>query len=198
MKKILQNSLICLSLLALLVQCKSISQGKRFANCQFRATNIENFALVGVRLPKSLEDISQLNFIDLGTVMNAFGKGGEFPLSFTQNIEVRNPNNDVAAIDKLDWILYLDGNEMTQGTIDQRIEVQANGTAIMPVNATIDLRKVINSGSAGAFFNLIKNLMKQSDTPSQVKIKVRPSFRIAGTNIPYPLYISLSQEFTSN
>lgn len=198
MNSIVQTYLLYTLLLAMLVQCKPLSQGRRFANCQFRATNIENFALAGVRLPKSLEDLSQLNFIDLGTVMTAFSRGGEFPLSFTQNVEVRNPNNDVAAIDKLDWILYLDGNEMTQGSIEQRIEVAPQSTAVMPVQASIDLRKVINSGSAGAFFNLIRNLMKQSDTPSQVKIKVRPSFRVAGTHIPYPLYISLSQEFTSN
>jgi hypothetical protein len=41
-------------------------------------------------------------------------------------------------------------------------------------------------------------LVKQSKQPSSIKLKVKPSFNIAGVNIGYPGYISLTQNFSAN
>jgi LEA14-like dessication related protein len=160
---------------------------------------MDNMALAGVQLPPNLQNISELNFMDAAKLMAAFSTGGEFPLTFVQNVEVRNPNlSDVAAINRLDWILLVDDKEITQGTNEQRVEVPPNSITNMPLSFKIDLRKVISSGASSAFLNLVLNLVKQSKQPSSIKLKVKPSFNIAGVNIAYPGYISLSQNFSAN
>ena len=178
--------------------CRSISQGRRFAQCQFRVTTMENMALAGIVLPPTLENISQINFLDVAQIMANFAKGGEFPLTFIQNVEVQNPNDQLAAINRLEWILLVDDKEITQGFNDQRVEVQAKSIVNMPLNFKIDLRKVISVGAAEAFINLVLNLLKQSKKPTRIKLKVKPSFKIAGMMVAYPGYISLKQEFSAN
>ncbi len=197
MKK--HNLLYILLLIISLSSCRSISQGKRFSQCQFRTTTMDNMALAGIPLPPTLQNLSEMNFLDVGRIMASFATGGEFPLTFIQNVEIRNPNtNDVAAINRLDWILFVDGKEITQGSNDQRVEVQPNSVTNMPLSFKIDLRKVISSGASGAFLNLVLNLVKQSKKPSTITFKVKPSFKIAGAMIGYPGYISLTQEFSAN
>ncbi len=178
--------------------CKSISQGKRFANCEFRATYMEKMTLAGVQLPENVQSMEQINFLDAAAILAAFSRGGEFPLSFTQNVEIKNSNQELAALNRMDWILLVDDKEITQGTNTDRIEVAPQTTAVMPMRFTIDLRKVLQSGAADAFINLVMNLAKQSKKPSQVKLKVKPYFKIAGVLLPYPGYISLNQEFKAN
>jgi hypothetical protein len=192
------NFLFILILALAFGSCKSISQGKRFAQCQFRATTMDNMVLAGVALPPNLQDISQLNFLEAAQIMATFSGGGEFPLTFIQNVEVQNPNNEVAAINRLEWILFVDDKEITQGANDQRVEIQPNAITNMPLSFKIDLRKVINSGAASAFTNLVLNLLKQSKKPSSITLKVKPSFKIAGMMMPYPGYISLTQQFSAN
>jgi hypothetical protein len=159
---------------------------------------MEKLTLAGIKLPENVQSIDQINFLDAAALLAAFAKGGEFPLSFVQNVEVKNPNQDLAAMSKLDWILIVDDKEITQGSNTERIEVAPQETKNMPLQFTIDLRKVLNSGAADAFINLVMNLSKQSKRPSQVKLKVKPYFKIAGGLVGYPGYISLTQEFKSN
>jgi hypothetical protein len=180
-----------------LPSCKAIRQGKNFAKCEFRATNMDKISLAGVQIPENVQSIEQINFLDAAAILAAFSRGGEFLLNFRQNVEVKNPNQALAALNRLDWILIVDDKEITQGTNNERIEVQAQATAQMPMQFSIDLRKVINANAADAFINLVMNLAKQSNKPSQVKLKVKPYFKIAGVLVPYPGYISLSQEFKS-
>jgi LEA14-like dessication related protein len=193
-----RNIIIFCGLVVLFSSCKSISQGKNFAKCQFRMTTMDNINLVGVSISSNMQSLEDINFLDAAKIMATFASGAEMPLTFIQNIEVQNPNPATAALNRLDWILYVDDKEITQGYHDQRIEVQSNQTVNMPLNFRIDLRKVINSGAADAFINLVMNLAKQSKRPSRIKIKVKPSFNIFGATVAYPGYISLTQEFSSN
>jgi LEA14-like dessication related protein len=197
------HSKVCIGLIIIILAtttfaCKSISQGKKFAKCQFRATTMEQINLAGVTIPPNIQNVSDIGFLDAAKITATFLSGAEMPLSFIQNVEVENPNEDMAAINRLDWILFVDDKEITQGTHNQRTEVQPKSITNMPLQFQVDLRKVINSGAADAFLNLVMNLTKQSKRPSRIKLKVKPHFNVLGATVAYPGYISLTQEFSAN
>ena len=69
------------------------------------------------------------------------------PLSFRLFVMARNPNQGNAAMNRMDWILYIDKQEMTRGTLDKRIEIPGNGVATFPVDMSFDLLEVLSGES---------------------------------------------------
>ena len=84
------------------------------AKCDFRLKTIENTNLAGVNI-QHIQKLSDLNFIDAARISAAMA-GKELPLTFTLNVEARNPNASQASIQRIDWILLIDDIEMANGT----------------------------------------------------------------------------------
>jgi hypothetical protein len=172
--------------------CRAISQGKRFAECEFSFHSMSEMTLGGVNI-QGIRDISDISIIDAGRLLLQLSKG-ELPLNFTFNIQVENPNDKMAALNQLDWILLLDDNELTQGTTDRRIEVPAKGNAIMPIYITIEANKIFKKETGRSLINLILNLFGQGKANTRFTAKVKPAFLIAGKMVKYPGYIKVNQD----
>ncbi|HAI75399.1 MAG TPA: hypothetical protein DCM08_04060 [Microscillaceae bacterium] len=173
--------------------CRAISQGKRFAECDFRIASVKSVNLAGVNV-EGIRDFTEFNLIDAGKIALSLTQGS-IPFGFTLNLEVKNPNNKVAALNRLDWIMYVDDIEMARGTSNERVEVAPAGIGTLPLSFQLDLKKVFSGGSAKALFNLILNLVNLGADESQLVFKVKPSFLILGSEVAYPGYIKIKKEF---
>lgn len=153
--------------------------------------------LAGVRLDNK-NSFSDLSILDATKVTTAF-LSGTLPLSFTLNVEAKNPNPTQAAINKLEWIAYLDDMQMLQGVLNDRIVIAPNnGKTMIPVKINVDLTEVLSGKSKEALVNLAMNLSDPNGKPSNVKLKVKPTLLLGSVPIDYPGYITLSQEFKAN
>jgi len=176
--------------------CRSIVQGKRFAECEFRTTTVDNFRLAGVNV-LGIKDLSELTLLDAGNVTASLLQG-RLPLTFTLNVEVMNPNEKKAAINTMDWILLIDDSEITSGTTNQRIEVPPNGGITnMPLHFDLELTDIFQKETGNALINLALGLVNKNKEPSRIAIRVKPSFMIAGGEVKYPGYITVSKKFKS-
>src|SRR5260221_2884638 len=88
---------------------KQYGQMATFSKCEFRLESVEGTTLGGIPI-QGVTQVSDLGFVNLAKLQTLLS-GGTLPLEFTLNIEVKNPNSSVAAMNKLAWILYLDDNE---------------------------------------------------------------------------------------
>jgi len=195
MKKLLSITILLLAFTA----CDVLQQAGQIATlakCEFRLKTVENISLAGVNIQR-IQHLSDVKLTDAAKITSAYA-GQSFPLTFTLNVEARNPNAGTAAMQRLDWILYIDNIEMATGTNTQPISIPGNqGTAVLPLQVTTDLKKSLSGKSGDAILNFGFNLAGAGNTPTRITLKAKPTITVSGFQVSYPGYISVSQEFSS-
>lgn len=192
-----------LSLLAILLtvsSCDVLQQASRMANlskCEFRLQSVNQLTLAGINV-QNIHKMSELSLLDAGKLTSALASG-KFPLDFTLNVEAKNPNTASAGINKMDWILYIDGIEMTKGIINQQVTIPANnGITVIPIKMSVDLKQVLSGKSMDAILNFGLNLAGAGSKPTRFTMKLQPTINVASFPITYPGYITIGTEFTGN
>lgn len=172
-----------------------ISQVAMLSKCQFRLSTLTNTKLAGVNV-QNIKSYKDLSLVDVTKVTAAYATGN-LPLSFTLNVEAKNPNTTAAGMSKLDWILLIDDLEVLTGVTEQRITIPANGgTAVLPLNLSFDLLKVIEARNVESLVNFGLNLAGAGNRPTRVTLKAKPTIYVGSSPITYPDYITINNEFT--
>ncbi|MCD4678766.1 MAG: hypothetical protein K8S00_00115 [Bacteroidales bacterium] len=188
------------SIILLMGSCdisRQINEMNAFSKCDFRLYTIEDIKLAGVDI-QQYKSYKDLKFMDIATISTSLAKGN-LPLTFTLNVQVKNPNPATAALNKMEWILFIDEIEILQGVSNQRAEIPPNGgISNLPLQINADLMKVLSGESAEAVSNFAFNLAGQGNRPSRIMLKVKPAIMVGNTPVSYPGYISVKNEFTSN
>lgn len=194
MKKEINTTLILI--IAIFTSCSVLQQTSEitaFTKCEFRIESARNMKLAGVNIQDkhSMSDLSFMEVTKIGSIL----AGGTLPLTFDLNVQIKNPNPGMAAMNKLDWILNIDDIEMTRGVLNQRVEIPANTVYDFPVAMTLDLMKSLSGKSGDALINFAINLSGTGCRPTRIKLKAKPTILIGSTPIGYPGYITIRQEF---
>jgi len=195
----LPSNKLLLSLILIMVlfsACSVLQQTSEIAaltKCEFRIESARNIKLAGVNIQdkSSLSELTMMEMAKIGSVL----AGGTLPLTFDLNIQVKNPNPGLAAMNKLDWILIIDDIEMTRGVLNQRVEIPANAITSLPVAMSLDLMKSLSGKSGDALINFALNLAGTGSRPTRIKLKAKPTIMIGTKPIEYPGYITIKQEF---
>jgi len=187
---VLATSVVLVSGCSLLEQ---FTQMGTFARCQFRLLSVENQAIAGIVIAgkRSARDFQLADGLRLRAALVT----ATLPLEFTVNVEVQNPNSGTAAMNRMEWILLVDGNELVRGSLDKRVEVAANGTAPMPLQVSVDLRKALSGKSLDAMMTLAFNVAGEGTHPTRVSLKAKPTIMVAGREMVYPDYITITAEY---
>ena len=188
-------SLLLLSLLLFSTACQQLKQMANFTKCQFRMNSVQNTMLAGVNV-QQIQSLSDLNLLQAGKLTAAYASGS-MPITMTINVDAQNPNDAAAAMNRMDWILLVEGKELVTGTLNDRVSIApSGGTAVIPVRISADLRKIMAKNSAEENINLGLGLAGAGGRPSpKLSLKIKPSIMIGSLTVPYPGYITLSTNF---
>jgi LEA14-like dessication related protein len=193
MKKILIYSII---IIVILTSCSAFKELISFSRCEFRMKNIDRIRLAGVNL-EGKSSISDFKITDIG-MFTQYALRGTLPLDMVLNVEAKNPNQQSAAINRVEWIAYIDDQEMMTGYVDERIVIPANdGTGMIPLHIRFDMKKVMKSSTGNAIANLALNLMNIGERESQLTVKIKPTILVGSFELEYPGYFAISKEFRS-
>jgi LEA14-like dessication related protein len=164
--------------------------------CKFAFNSVAGLTVDGINM-SNVNSISALNPVTLTKLITAFSSpSGTLPLNFTLNLDVTNPNSQMALLNGLSYILEIDDVEMTQGAIQQQIEVAGSGKTVLPLALGFDVKKLASGKSMESLKNLIFNFAGIGGNPSNVTFRIKPNFTIGGNTISAPAYIPVS--FTLN
>jgi LEA14-like dessication related protein len=193
-------SLVFIALATIVMNgCDVVQQAQQainLTNCDFRIRTVENITLAGVNV-QAYKSVKDLNIADMAKLTVAASKP-TFPLSLQLNIEGRNPNTTSAGLNKIDYILLIDDIQMTQGSLVKSFVIPPNnGTTMIPMQLTFDLKKVLQGKSLDAIMNFGFNLAGVGNKPTRIKIKLKPTIMIGPTMLEYPGYITVGTEFGS-
>ncbi len=178
----------------LVPSCDVVKQAQQMGsliNCDFSLKSVENITLAGVSV-QQVQSLSSLNVLDVGKLTAALA-GGALPLSFTLNVQARNPNKSAAGMNRMEWILLIDDIEMTKGILNRKINIPANnGTSVIPLQMNFDLKKVLSNRSGDALLNFALGLAGAGNTPSRITLKAKPTISVSGYSLDYPGYITIT------
>ncbi|MBM3404993.1 MAG: LEA type 2 family protein [Bacteroidetes bacterium] len=193
----LATGLIFVLMMIAIPSCDVLKQAEQMANlvnCKFRIQSVQNLNLAGINV-QQIKSISDLSLMDAQKLLTAVATGS-FPLSMTLNVDAKNPNASSAGMNKLDWILLIDNIEMVRGLLNQRVVIPGNnGTATIPMQLSVDLKKVLKGRSADAIVNFGLNLAGVGNKPTRITLKLKPTITIGQTDLRYPDYITVGTEY---
>jgi LEA14-like dessication related protein len=173
---------------------KDIEKAANIVNCQFRVKSADNITLAGVNVQKA-QNLQSLSMGDVAMLTTA-ALGSNLPLNFRLNLEGKNPNTAAAGIVRFDWILFIDGIEMTKGAFNQKVNIPAKGTSLIPIQMSVNLKKVLSGKSADAMLNFGMNLAGAGNKPTRIKLKLKPTINVGTYPLEFPDYISVGTEFS--
>ena len=122
--------------------CNFLKEISTLGKCEFRVTTLVDPEIAGVDVSQ-IRSFTDLNFVDMGIISASMLKG-DLPLSFTLNVEARNPNPAMAALNSLEYLAFIDDVEVARGNLDRRIEIPANGgVTSIPLRLSTDLIDIL-------------------------------------------------------
>lgn len=176
--------------------CNFLKEITTLGKCEFRMTTLENPEIAGVDV-SHIRSFTDLNLAEMGIISASILKG-DLPLSFTLNVEARNPNPAMAALNSLEYLAFIDDVEVARGNLDRRIEIPANGgVTSIPLRLSTDLIDILKKDSRQALVNFGLNLADAGNHPTRVSIKVKPTILVGAMEINYPGYFTVKHDFTS-
>ena len=193
--------LAVLALPLLFSQCgvnKQISQAKTLGDCRYAIASADSVYLAGVdvRQFRKIEDINPARYPRLAAGMLT----RNVPLDARINLDITNPTNKLAGINQLEYRILLAGQELFNGFLNQRIEVQpGGGKTRVPVRLNANAYQLFTDPKTrDAFMQLVQNFSGASDTqPSKLTIRIKPMLDLGGKQINYPGYITINQDVTN-
>ena len=167
-----------------------------FKDCKYAYNSIVGLSIAGINM-QNVNSLSSLNPLSAANLLAAFASpSGTLPLNFTLNMDVTNSGVQTAILNSTNYILEIDGIEMTQGLFNQQVQIESGGQSMLPIAMAFDLKKVLSGHTLEAMKNLAFNFIGIGDATSNVTVKLKPSFLIGGNVVSVPDYIPIS--FTLN
>lgn len=173
--------------------CKQLSEMRNMTKCEFRLKNIELLTLDNIDISK-IKSVNDLDAMTIGR-LGASLLTGKLPLTYRTNIESKNPNTQLAALNKFDLHILFNNIDLVQTVINQRVEIAPGQTSTIPVQMTSDLGQVVKGETIRS---LLGWLFPGNDSPAVFTIKIKPSVVVGPVTLSYPGFITLSKEFKSN
>lgn len=190
--------MVALVILQVGTSCRTVRELKALSKCQFRIASLVNARLAGINV-QNIRSFSDLNFSQAAKVTSAY-LAGNLPLEFTLNVEVKNPNSQLAALNRLDWIAMYNDIELVNGVVNQRVAVQPNGgVASIPLGIRCNVKQVLQKLGQQKALESSFELADERNRPKRVALRLKPSITVSksGKSIPYPGYITVKKDFTA-
>jgi len=168
---------------------------KMLSKCEFRINSVTDIYLDGINVSR-IQKISAIMPMDMLRLTNAV-LNNELPLNFNLNLEVKNPNEQAASLNRLEWILFIDGLQMLQGTISEKFIILAGETGMLPVQIGLNLAEVLSDERSDKLIDFGLGLAEDTGETTRVTLKLKPSIMVGQRNIMYPGWIEVRNEFTA-
>lgn len=183
-----------------LSQCgisEQVQQAKAFKDADIRLASIDQATVAGVDVAK-IRQPSDLSTLDRARIAAAYASGN-LPLRMRVNLEIRNPNDETAALNELDYIALIDGKQVATGRTTERIEVAPNGgVAIAPLTLESNLREALGEQSGESVANFALGLADRAREPVRLTLRIKPTFITgSGRRITPAGYINVDKVFTA-
>lgn len=193
-----------ISMIFLLTSCSVYETMVNLSRLKFKLGNVNNLTLSGINISnkKSISDFNAVELLKLTSVITS----GELPVSFTLNVEAKNPNDGSGGYPKTDatlkafpWKLEIDNVETISGNIGSPVSVPGTGDVTnIPLTMNLDLIEFFGNKGLDNLVNLALALGGQQGSSSKLTLYATPTVSSPLGDIKYPGELKIvDQTFTN-
>jgi hypothetical protein len=174
------------------LNCSVYETMVNLSRLQFKLGDVTNFNVSGIDITNKsqLKDFTALEALKLSSVFAS----GELPISFTLNIEAKNPNDGKggyaktdATVNSMPWRLLIDDKETIAGNIASPVSVPGTGeVSLIPIQIDVDLIQVIKKQGYESLLNLVLALGGREGSAARLTVFADPTVSTALGDINYP------------
>jgi LEA14-like dessication related protein len=188
---------ICvLSILLSVLSCTYLKELTTLKDCEFRMGTLENPVLAGVDI-SGIFNLKDFSIEQTGKITKSILLG-TLPLSFILNVEVKNPNQKNASLNRLEYLAFIDTVKIASGAMEEHVVIPSGGgIATIPVKVETDILDLVKKEPVNTLLNYALNLADDGNRPVRVNIKIKPWIQIGSVDREYPGYITVKQDFAS-
>lgn len=190
MKKYIITIALLLSLSNL--SCSVYDTFVNLSRLKFKLGRVDNFSLNGIQISnkQKLADFSTMDVINLSSAVLQ----GKLPVSFTLNVEAKNPNDGTggykrtgATLKSFPWRLLVDNKETISGNIASEVFVPGTGeSAQIKLLMNLDLVQIFKDRGYESLVNLALNIGGHSGSSSKLTLYAKPVVSTVIGDISYP------------
>lgn len=177
--------------------CSVLQTISNISRLKYKIASAANYQLSGVEIrnKKSLKDFNAMEVLKLsGGLMR-----GSLPLTFTLNIEAKNPNDGSGGFPATDisianfpWRLFVNDKEVVSGELKEPVLVPGKGEAtIIPLQIQFDVAKSFKEKSLDDLLSMVLQVAGAGGSTSNLKLKAQPSLGTPIGVIKYPDEITI-------
>jgi len=171
---------------------QQVTEMQQLSLCTFDLNGVDQVKLAGIQLRPGMEK-SGLTVSESLTLAGAiFNKS--LPLQMNMMVKVDNPNEKKASLNKMDYILFVDGKELISGMVQEKFEINGESSLMLALPMSLDLYKVLQNEASDALVNLAFKLVSDKGQPTEVMLKIKPYLKIGSSELAYPGFLTLSKD----
>ncbi len=173
--------------------CNVKKQATGFYNltkCKYDYNSISGLSVADIDLSNG---ITAMNTIKLASLFT--GNNQSIPVNFTINLDVTNNAASAAIMQGMQYIVNIDNIQFTSGSVDQALDIPANGKQVLPLTVGFDLSTFLKGDTKNSVENIAKNFIGIGGEKTNVSVQLRPTFLIGNQRITSPAYIPVNFSF---
>lgn len=174
---------------------KQVEEMKALSKCEFRINTLTDIHLAGVNV-SNIQHVSDLKPLDIMLLTNAI-INNQLPLHFNLNLQVKNPNDQTASLNRIEWILFIDDLQMLEGVVNERFTIGAGDIATLPVPVAFNLAEMLQGEQGNIIIDFALGMNEGNNTTNRVMVKLKPSLMIGQHSLLYPGWIEVRNAFTA-
>ena len=194
--KLFQALILVSGLIISLFSCSYLKELYALNECEYRVGTLENPLLAGVDISK-IVTVKDYSLEQTGKITKSILQG-TLPLSFILNVEVKNPNQVNASLNRLEYIAYIDDTEVASGSMEEHIVIPAGGgIATIPLTVETDIFNLLKKAPINTLLNYALNLADNGKRPVRASVKIKPWIKVGNKDFEYPGYLTINQDFST-
>lgn len=186
-----------LLLITILGGCSVLKTLENVSRLKYKIHSAVGYKVLGISIDnkKSIKDFNSLEMLKLSSGILK----GSLPLTFSLNIEAKNPNDGSGGYPQTDltlesfpYKLFINDKEIITGDIDSPVLVPGKGeSTLIALNIEFDIAKSFKEKSLDDILSLLLNLGGVGGSTSNIKLLVRPAIGTPIGKINYPNEITV-------
>lgn len=162
---------------------------KNFVNCEFAFDRVSSVVLADVDIT-NVKSLKKLNLLDGAKLLSALGNK-EATLDLGVDLNVKNPNDEPARLDGMDYILYIDERKVVEGSMEQQVLIDGMAETKIVLPCKVNVHDILSSDNIDSIADFAFGVANNNVDTKRMKIDIKPYFTIAGKTVKFPTYITI-------
>ena len=196
----MKNLIYLVLISVLLFSCginKQANQIQTLEKCIYEISSADSIYIAGRDVSKLINNNS-INLSSMPEIALGYFRK-DIPLKARINLKIKNPTQQLAAINRFEYLVLIKGQQLANGMVDQKVSIEPGDSLIVPVSLNANIYRILSNGKT--MQQIVEFMRGGNDSATEKKgvvtLKIKPTISVGKNLVNYPGYITVEKEVSS-